>query len=205
VEEIKTATYTEIVTLMTKDTAAMSDQSILWTDLGRGELGLKNYDDAETHFKKAVTVETASKKPKQDLIAVSDAGLGEVYARQGKITEATAAYDDAVKADPSRAGLNLRNEAIIYFQLGNAAAQIAAADKAIAVDPTAPIPYYIKGQGLIQSATVDAKTQRIVLPPGCEEAYKKYLELAPKGQYAAEVQSILDQAAKPISVNKRGR
>ncbi len=205
VEEIKTAKYTEIVTLMTKDTAAMSDQSILWTDLGRGELGLKNYDDAETHFKKAVTVETASKKPKQDLIAVSDAGLGEVYARQGKITEATAAYDDAVKADPSRAGLNLRNEAIIYFQLGNAAAQIAAADKAIAVDPTAPIPYYIKGQGLIQSATVDAKTQRIVLPPGCEEAYKKYLELAPKGQYAAEVQSILDQAAKPISVNKRGR
>jgi tetratricopeptide (TPR) repeat protein len=205
VEEIKTAKYTEIVTLMTKDTAAMSDQSILWTDLGRGELGLKNYDDAETHFKKAVTVETASKKPKQDLIAVSDAGLGEVYARQGKIPEATAAYDDAVKADPSRAGLNLRNEAIIYFQLGNAAAQIAAADKAIAVDPTAPIPYYIKGQGLIQSATVDAKTQRIVLPPGCEEAYKKYLELAPKGQYAAEVQSILDQAAKPISVNKRGR
>lgn len=204
-EEIKTAKYTEIVTLMAKDSAALPDQSILWTDLARGELGLKKYDDAETHFKKAVAVETASKKPKQDLIAVSEAGLGEVYARQGKVPEATAAFDDAAKADPSRAGLNLRNEAIIFFQQNLAEAQIAAADKAIAADPSAPIPYYIKGQGLIQSATVDAKSGKIILPPGCEEAYKKYLELAPKGQYAAEVQGILDQAAKPINLGKRSR
>jgi hypothetical protein len=31
----------------------------------------------------------------------------------------------------------------------------------------------------------------LVAPPGCVEAYKKYLELAPNGQYAADVKSIL--------------
>ena len=37
-------------------------------------------------------------------------------------------------------------------------ATVAAADKAIAADPTKPIPYYLKGQALIGKATVDPKT-----------------------------------------------
>ncbi len=45
--DIRTAKYTEIETMMTKDTGIMPDQSILWTNLARAELGLKKYDDAE--------------------------------------------------------------------------------------------------------------------------------------------------------------
>jgi hypothetical protein len=45
------------------------------------------------------------------------------------------------------------------------------------------------------NATVDAKGH-YVLPPDCAAAYKKYLELAPKGQFAADVAGILAQAAK---------
>ena len=45
------------------------------------------------------------------------------------------------------------------------------------------------------SATVDAKGH-YVLPPDCVAAYKKYLELAPHGQFAADVAGILAQAAK---------
>jgi translation initiation factor RLI1 len=48
--EIRTAKYTEIETLMMKDTAVMPDQSILWTNLARADLGLKKYDDAETNY-----------------------------------------------------------------------------------------------------------------------------------------------------------
>ncbi len=55
---------------------------------------------------------------------------------------------------------------------------------------TRPILYYIKGQGLIQKATVDPKTNRIVLPPDCTEAYQRYLALAPTGPYAAEVRGF---------------
>jgi tetratricopeptide (TPR) repeat protein len=199
--DIRTAKYTEIMTLMTKDTSVMPDQSILWTNLARANVGLKKYDDAETNYKKAITLETGAKKAKPEVIGVAQAGLGEVYARQGKVPEATAAFDEAAKADPTRAAFHLRNEAVIFFQERNTDAQVAAADEALKVDPNQPILYYIKGQGLIQKATIDPKTNRIVLPPDCEEAYQKYLSLSPTGPYAAEVKGILDQAGEKVNSN----
>jgi tetratricopeptide (TPR) repeat protein len=199
--EIRTAKYTEIDNLMTKDTSVMPDQSILWTNLARADVGLKKYDDAETNYRKSLALETNSKKPKPEVIGVADAGLGEVYARQGKVTEANAAFDAAAKADPTRAAFHLRNEAVIFFQEKNADAQVAAANAALAIDPNQAILYYIKGQGLIQQATIDPKTNRIVLPPDCTEAYQHYLALAPTGPYAVEVKGILDQAGEKINSN----
>ncbi len=200
-EEIRTAKYTEILNLMTKDTAVMPDQSILWTNLARAQLGLKKYADAETNYKKAIELESASKKPKPEVIGIANAGLGEVYARQGKVDEAKAAFDAAAKADPTRAAFHLRNEAVIFFQEKNSPAQVAAANEALAADPNQAILYYIKGQGLIMNATVDPKTNRIVLPPDCEEAYQKYLALSPTGPYANEVKGILAQAGEKINPN----
>ncbi len=138
------------------------------------------------------------------MIGLAQAGLGEIYARTGKIPEANAAYDAAAKADPSNALLHLRNEAVIFFQENNSAAQVAAADEAIKSDanqsdPNLAILYYIKGQGLVQNATVDPKTNRIVLPPDCTAAYQRYLDLAPSGPYATEVAGILQQAGEKVS------
>ena len=76
---------------------------------------------------------------------------------------------------------------------------MAAANEAIKIDPTQPLPYYLKGQGLIQKATIDAKTGKMILPPGCAEAYLKYLELAPTGLYAADVKAILAEAGQTHS------
>jgi tetratricopeptide (TPR) repeat protein len=199
VAEIKTAKYTDIESLMTRDTAAKPDEALLWFNLGFGQAGLKKYDDAITSYKKAIDLETASKKPRPQVIGNADAGLGEVYARTGKVPEANAAYDASAKIDPADAALNLRNEAIVFFQEGNSDAQVAAADEAIKIDPNNALLYYIKGQGLIQSATVDPKTHRIVLPPDCTAAYEKYLDLAPTGQFANEVASILQQAGEKVS------
>src|SRR5258707_3691591 len=50
--EIKTAKYTEVETLMTKDSQVKPTESILWAYLGEGQMGLKKYDDATTSFKK---------------------------------------------------------------------------------------------------------------------------------------------------------
>jgi len=191
--EIRTAKYTEILTLMTKDTQAKPDEPILWTNLARANLGLKKYEDSETAYKKALELEATAKKPNPEVIGVSNAGLGEVLARQGKVAEANAAFDAAAKADPTKAAFHLRNEAVIFFQEKNGPAQVAAADKAIAVDPNQAILFYIKGQGLVQNATVDAKG-RIVLPEDCVKAYQQYLKLAPTGPYAPEVKGILTQA-----------
>ena len=195
VEEIKTAKYTDIQSLMTKDTAAKPDEALLWNNLAFAQAGLKNYDDAIASDKKAIDLETASKKPRMPVIGAANEGLGEIYARTGKVPEANAAFDAAAKADPANAPLFLRNEAVIFYQENNNAAEAAAADEGIKIDPTQALLYYIKGQGLIANATVDPKNpNKIILPPDCIAAYQKYLELAPNGPYAGEVAGILQQA-----------
>jgi len=191
--EIKTEKYTDIETLMQRDSTAKPDASILWGRLGQAEVGLKKYDLAETAFKKALEVDLASKKQDLSVQGLAQAGLGEVYARGGKVPEANAAYDAAAKLDPTRAGTYYKNEAVIFFQANNADAQAAAAQKAIDTDPTQPIPYYLKGNALIQKTTLDDKTKKLVAPPGCMEAYQKYLDLQPNGTYSAEVKQIIAQ------------
>jgi hypothetical protein len=61
-------------------------------------------------------------------------------------------------------------------------------------DPSLALMYYLKGQGLVVNATEDPKTKLFILPPGCAEAYEKYLQLAPKGPFAQEAAGILQQA-----------
>ena len=195
--EIKTAKYTDVETLMLKDTAAKPDASVLWAQLGQAQVGLKKYDEAETTYKKVLELEATAKKPNPQVQGLADSGLGEIYERTSKVPEANAAYDAAAKVNPTQAGFYLKNEAVIFFQMNNADAQAAAADEAILADPTQPMLYYLKGQGLIVKATVDA-AGKYVLPPGCAEAYQKYLELAPNGPYAGEVKGILAQSTQKV-------
>ena len=209
--EIKAAKFGEVEQLMTKDTAAKADASILWARLGQAQVGLKKFDDAITSFKKALELESASKKPLAEVQGLAQSGLGEAYARTGKVDDANAAFEAAAKANPAQATFYLKNQAVIFFQQGNATAQVAAADKAIAAstnpnDPNLAILYYLKGQGLVGNATMapdpkNPKVQVIVLPPGCAEAYQKYLELAPNGPYAADAKGILDQAGQKVSTS----
>ncbi|MGA9672112.1 MAG: hypothetical protein WBQ94_23065 [Terracidiphilus sp.] len=204
VAEIRTAKYTEVESLMLKDTAMRPAESVLWAQLGQAQKGLKKYDEASATFKKVLDLEAASKKPNPQVQGAANEGLGEIAARQGKVADANAAYDAAVKANPPQGPLYLKNEAVIFFQSNNADAQVAAADEAIKAsanpnDPSLALLYYLKGQGMIQKATFDTKTNHIVLPPGCAEAYQKYLDLAPTGQYAVDVKGILDQAGQKVT------
>jgi tetratricopeptide (TPR) repeat protein len=203
--EIKVAKYTEVETLMVRDTAAKADASPLWIALAQAQLGLaktksdqSKYDDAETNFKKALSVEAVASKPSILNQGIAQSGLGEVYARSGKVPEAVAAYDAAAKINPAQAAGYYTNEAAIFVNAGNGDAAAAAADQAITADPKQALPYYLKGQGLIQKAAIEPATGKMILPPGCAEAYQKYLELAvpPNDQFVADVKGILAEAAQ---------
>lgn len=203
-KDIKTQKYTEIISLMQKDTQVRPTEPVLWAYLGLGNVGLKKYDDAETAYKKVIELSAGAKTPKPDILGMAHSGLGEIYARSGKVPEANAEYAEAAKADPTKAGFYLRNEAVIFFQSNNGDAQIAAAQEALKADPNQAVLYYIIGQGLVQKATMgpdpkNPKQQIIILPPGCADAYQKYLELAPNGPYAADAQGILAQAGQKVS------
>ena len=119
------------------------------------------------------------------------ASLGEALARQNKVKEAQNAFDSAVSAYPSQAAQYRHNEMLVFYATGHPDEQLAAADQAIALDATRAANYYFKGQALLTKATVDPKTQKMLLPPGCLEAYQKYLQLDPKGPNAADARSII--------------
>lgn len=198
--DIKDKKYDEAEQLMLKDTAIKPEAAVLWIELGQAQLGLKKYDEAEASFKKTLDADNATKKPTPEIQGGALSGLGEIYARQGKVADANNYYDQAAKAYPPAAAQYLTNETVIFYQTNKPDAQAAAADEAIKVDPTSrPILYYLKGNALVQKATVDPKTQMIVLPDGCADAYQKYLDLDPNGQFAAEVKSILQSAGQKIS------
>jgi tetratricopeptide (TPR) repeat protein len=138
-----------------------------------------------------------------DIKGVSWASLGEIYAHQGKIKEGQEAFDNAVAAFPPQAAQYRSNETIVFFQAGDSDAQLAAAEKAIALDPARAPLYYFKGQALVSKATVDPKTQQMVLPPGCADAYQKYLSLDPNGPYSADAKGVLTGAGIPIKAGKK--
>lgn len=198
--------FDQAITLDQQATQMKPDQGLLWYELGASQEGAKKYDDATTSYKKALDLFQAAKTPNQAMIASVDNDLGGVYANTGKADLALASYEAAVKLQPTNAAMFYGNEAAVLFKAGQGDAAGAAAEKAIAADPTKAIPYYIKGWSLVQKAGVDPKTQKIVLPAGCADAYRKFLELSPSGPLADDARSILAAAGETIhSSFKKGK
>jgi len=207
--EIKNDKYGQVEAMMEKDTVARPNESILWIQLGNAQSGLGKYDDALTSFKKGLDLNAAAKPPKPEMEAAADSGLGMVYVKTKKVDDAATAYDAAAKAQPTQASLYYTNFTKVLYslnssgQLSSADAQAAAADKAIAATPASTTPayallFYLKAQALTQKASFDAKTNMITLPPGATEAYKKYLDLDPNGQFAEDAKGVLAAAGQKI-------
>jgi tetratricopeptide (TPR) repeat protein len=183
--------YADAASLMQQATAVRLDSAVLWLELGVAQTGLKKYPDAEVSLKRALDCDANAKNPNPDVQAAANNALGEVYANTNRVSDSAAAYDAAVRLQPTNAAMFYTNEAIVFRRAGQTDAVITASDNAIAADPNKPIPYYLKAESLISKATVDGKTQKIISPPGTADAYRKYLELAPDGAMASEAKSVL--------------
>lgn len=201
--------YEAAIKAMTDATTTKPDEPLLWMSLGNAQLGeadaaykaagnkatdpaiKEKYSKAEESFKKAIEVNAKNPKPKPEYTATADNQLGQALGKEGKPKDAAVAFEEAAKSEPANAAMYYYNEAATLFNTGAMEDAAAAADKAVQADPNKVEAYYIKGQALIQKATVDPKTQKIVAPPECVAAYQKYLELAPTGPHAEEVKSIL--------------
>jgi tetratricopeptide (TPR) repeat protein len=225
--DMKAGNYDPAIASMKQATETKPDEGLLWITLGDAQLGSADaaakaakaagtpatdpavtakYNDAITSYKKGLDLNTASKKPNPEIAGAAYNQLGVAEARAGNAKDASDAYDNAAKALPANAGMYYYNEAAVLYNAGKLTEAGAAADKAIAADPKRADAFYIKGQALIPQATVDPKTQKIVAPPGCVEAYQEYLELAPDGPHAADVKGILQGIGAPVKNSfKAGR
>lgn len=195
------------------------NEEILWGALGEAQLALADegykaaraaktpvtdpalqakYADAAGSYAKAIELAPSAKKPNPEALAVYYQNQGKALGREGKLPESAAAYDASAKAFPAGAGSAYYNESAELFNQGKTEEAGAAAAKAIAADPKRPDPYYIRAQSLVGKATMDPKTNKFILPPGCLEDYQTYLELDPNGKFAAEVQDLLKNLGQPV-------
>lgn len=197
--------YAAAAALMQKDVAIMPDAAVLWVELGVAQKGQQDYADAINSLQKGIAMDKASKKPHPEMLGSAEDALGESLASTGKYPEAQAAYDAAATDNPAGAALYYTNETIMMSRFNQTDAVVAAADKAIAAKPDGPIPYYLKGQALVSKATLDPKTQKIIAPPGCLEAYQKYLQLAPNGPFANDAKAVIQEmsATQSTSYNNK--
>jgi tetratricopeptide (TPR) repeat protein len=214
--DTKAGNYDAAITSMTQATQQKPDEAILWVALGDAQLGsadnaakaahaagkpvasdttiTQKYQDAVTSYKKAVDDNAASKKPNVETAAAANNQLGQAYAKLGQTKEASDAYEAAAKAAPANAGMYFFNEAATLYNTGHLDEAGVAADKAIAADPKRADAYYIKVQALAPKVTtvqVDKNTSKNVAPPGLVEACQEYLDIAPTGPHAADMQAIL--------------
>jgi tetratricopeptide (TPR) repeat protein len=156
--------------------------------LGNYETGLLNAGDVS-----GIDTETADAESVRKKAGVSHMlnNEGLVYSRLHKTKEAIAAYgrSAALASDPSLAYFNL---CVTQYNLKNVEGTVAACDKAISVDPGKAEAYYFKG-ALLLYTNQPAATGKVTAPPaGTAGALKKYLELAPDGEHAAEVRQMLE-------------
>lgn len=221
--DTKAGNFDAAITSMQQATQQKPDEAILWVALGDAQLGKADaaakaaksagkpsdptvqtaYSDAAASYKKAVDANATAKKPNPETAAAAYNQLGQAYGKQGDVKDSSDAYEQAAKTQPAQAGMYYFNEAATLYNAGKGDDAAAAADKAIAADPKRAMAYYIKGQALIPKATVDPKTQKIVAPPGCVEAYQQYIELDPTGAHAEEVKQVLTGIGAPIKSSYR--
>ena len=197
-DAMKAGNYDTAIASMQQAVTAKPDESLLWYTLGDAQLGAKKYDDAITSYKKSLELDAASKKPRPEVASAAENNLGQALANSGKTDDAVVAYEAAAKFDPTKAGMYYMNEATVLHNLHKDDEAAAAADKTIAADPTRAIAYYIKAQSLVGKSTEDPTTHKLVAPPGCIEAYEKYLELDPDGKFAPEVKEVLTSFGQTI-------
>jgi tetratricopeptide (TPR) repeat protein len=170
--------------------------------LGNAQLGLGQYKDALDTYDKGIAGALSDKTAPSDQVKTARAQMltnkGNLFLKLKRNGEAIAAFTSAAELSPNP-GVAYFNVCATQYNIGNMSGAVASCDRAIKSDPTKADAYFIKGSALYGNGGLD-KQNHYVVPPGTLEALNKYLELAPKGSHAADVQAMLDAlgaAAKP--------
>jgi tetratricopeptide (TPR) repeat protein len=216
-QAIQGGDYDTAISTLNEATQTDPTRDLLWARLGDANLGsgpkqtdsaekAKRYGSAVTDYQKAIelkkkTMEAGAKPDDPKILAAYYNNLGQAEARTGQLDEAVKSYDLAAQQNPAGAAQYYYNQGAVLTNSGKVDEANAAFDKAIAADPTKADAYYQKGVNLINKATTDPKTGKVIPAPGTEEALNKYLELQPTGTFAEGAKSMLQYIGSSIETS----
>ena len=204
---MKSGDFDTAITQLNEATQIDATRDVVWADLAEAYAGsatkqtdpaekTKRYTEAVTDYQKAIDLKQqhvpAGLPPSGNdakVIASYYNNLGQSQAQLGKSDDAMKSYTQAAQLDPTGAGQYYYNLGAVLTNGGKAEEAIAAFDKAIAADPNRADAYYWKGVNLMAKATTQG--DKMVAPDGTAEAFNKYLELQPTGQFADPAKQML--------------
>lgn len=175
--------YDQAIGVMEQAVALDQTHDVLYANLAKDYDLNKQYDKAADAYQKAIALKPAN--------AGYLINLGTTLSNAGKIDEANAEFAKAAAVDPTQAKTAMYNTGVVLLNKGNLSAAGAAFDKLVAIDPSNADAWYYKGLCMLGQATTDPKTNKIIPPPGTEEALQKSLQLAPNGPNAANAKAAL--------------
>lgn len=216
-QAMQTGDFETAVNTLNEATQMDPTRDLLWARLGDAHLSsapkqtdpaekAKRYTEAVSDYQKAVDLKKksmeASPKPEdaKNLAAYYN-NLGQAEARTGQLEESVKAYDQAAALNPPGAAQYYYNQGAVLTNSGKVDEANTAFDKSIAADPNKAESYYQKGVNLINKATTDPKTGKVIPAPGTAEALNKYLELQPTGQFAEGAKGMLQYIGSSIETS----
>lgn len=193
--------YDQAIQILTQATQMDPSRDLLWAKLGDAYRGAasKQTDRAQQTQAYGQAAESYQKAVQIKPTGAYWNNLGEALAKSGKTEEAIKAYSTAVQLDPQDAGRYYFNLGAVLTNTGKVDDAIQAFDKAIAADPNRAEAYYWKGVNLLGKAKLEGN--KMVAPPGTAEAFNKYLELQPTGQFAEPAKQMLASMGAPIETS----
>src|SRR4051812_17663056 len=185
--------YDDAITAFDRAAAADPTQQAIYAQLGEAHLKMsegKTGADYDAHIAKAMEAYSKAIELKPD-----DPGSHNNYAlalaKAKKFPEMQAELKKAADLDPQNAGKYYYNLGAILVNSGQSEAAGEAFKKAIELTPTYADAYYQYGVTLVGQAKIDTATGKVTPVPGTIEAFQKYLELQPNGQWAAASKEML--------------
>ena len=177
-------------------------QLAVWSNLAEAYKGLATTQtgaDFDTSMGKCLDAYTKALTIKPD-----DAGIHNNYAlalaKAKKFPEAQAELENAAKLDPPQAGKYFYNLGALEVNAGQSDAAGEAFKKAIQAAPPYADAFYQYGVLLVAQAKI-AADGKITPVDGTVEAFQKYLELAPNGQWAQPSKDMLTTLGSSISTS----
>jgi tetratricopeptide (TPR) repeat protein len=175
------------------------DQNVVWgrlADSYTSLAGVKTGADQSAALEKAVAAYQKAIELKPDAPEYHN-NYALALAKEKKFPEAQAELTKAAQLDPANAGKYYYNLGAVLVNTGQNDAAGDAFKKAIEVDPNYADAYVQYGITLMGKATVGADG-KMNPPPGTEEAFQKYLQLAPNGPQAETAKAMLQSIGASV-------
>ena len=191
-DALKAKQYDVAVTSFQKASELDPSQQAVWANLGEAYVqfaGTKTGPEHDDALAKSLQAYQKAIELKPD-----DPGSHNNYAlalaKAKKFDEAQAELKKAADLDPATGGKYYYNLGALLVNAGQNDPASEAFKKAIELTPTYADAYYQYGVTLVGKAGIGANGQ-VTPVAGTAEAFQKYLELAPNGQYAQSAKDML--------------